>query len=143
MARDLRYVEGGDLERLVDPERNASVLGYLARHQPSCHSDAGEALLDAAAGHVAALAFSPSFGQSRYVAVIAHHTIVALALGMRSVCVRLPDATRATALAAGAALAPELGDAWVRFELFDLHRPSPDLAGFTGAAIDAAAPSRP
>lgn len=143
MARDLRYVEGGEVEPLVDPGRNAVVLGYLARHQPSCHSDTGTALFDAAAGHASAIAFSPSFGQCRYVAVIAHRTIVALGLGMRSACLRLPNGTQAAALAAGAALAPELGEAWVRFELFDPdRRPALDLAGFTSAAIEAATPSR-
>lgn len=138
MARDLRYLEGGELEPLVDSERNASVLAYLAGRRPSCHSDTGEALLDAAAGHAEALAFSPSFLQCLYVAVIAHRTIVALGLGMRSVCVRLPDGPHAAALAAGARPATELGDHWVRFELFDPDRPAPDLVRFTSAAIEAA-----
>jgi mannose-6-phosphate isomerase-like protein (cupin superfamily) len=83
-------------------------------------------------------AFSPSFGQCLYVALITRGRIFALGLGQRSACFRLPGALRETALATGAAPALEIGADWVGFSLFEAGRPAPDLPFWTLRAYAAA-----
>lgn len=138
MTRDPRYIEGGELGDLIDASRNQDVAGYLAHHRPSCHSDTGAALLRSAESCGEWLAFSPSFGQCRYVVLVTNRTIFALGLGQRSVCYRAPGALRATALASGAVDALDIGVDWVRFELFRADWPAPDLPFWTLRAYAAA-----
>jgi hypothetical protein len=134
-----RFVDGGELAALVRAGSNAAVLAYLAAHQPSAHSDLGDAMLRAARAHCGEwLAFSPSFGQCRYVALVTNETVFALARGMRSACYRLPAEPFRVALESGASAAGELGPEWVAFELFRPDRPAPDLAFWTLAAYGAA-----
>ena len=96
-----RTVDGGDLEALLDPSANRDVVAYLSEHRPSCHSDTGSALMEAAEKCGDWIAFSPSFAQCRYVALITRGRLFALGRGQRSVCFRLPGALREAALAAG------------------------------------------
>ena len=138
MVRDDRYVHGGDLVDLVDPASNSGVAAYLAEHRPSCHSDTGEALIHSAEQCGDWVAFSPSFQQCRYVALVTNRTVFALGLGQRSVLYRLPHRLHATALATGAVDASEIGSDWVRFELFRPDWPTPDLAFWTLRAYAAA-----
>jgi quercetin dioxygenase-like cupin family protein len=138
-----RTIDGGDIEALVEARANRQVLAYLAEHRPSCHSDTGSALLEAAANCEDAIAFSPSFAQCRYVALIAGRRVFALGRGQRSACFRVPGALREAALAAGAAPAPEIGTEWVSFSLFDAGRPAPDLAVWARRACTAAGEPEP
>jgi quercetin dioxygenase-like cupin family protein len=139
-----RTVDGGDLEALVEAGANRDVLAYLAKHRPSCHSDTGSALMDAAAEKCGDwIAFSPSFFQCRYVALITRRRIFALGRGQRSACFRLPGALRETALATGATPAPEIGGDWAAFALFEAGRPAPDLPFWTLRAYAAARAADP
>jgi hypothetical protein len=135
---DPRHIDGGDLAELVDASRSRDVAAYLAEHRPSCHSDTGDALLRSAEGCGDWVAFSPSFRQCRYVALVTNRTVFALGLGQRSVCYRIPGRLRATALATGAVGAGEIGPDWVRFELFRADWPTPDLPFWTLRAHAAA-----
>jgi len=133
-----RYVDGGDLSALLDPGPNRDVERYLAEHRPSCHSDTGDALIQAAEKCGEWLAFSPSFRQCRYVALVTNRRVFALGVGQRTVCYRLPARLRSTALATGADSAAEIGAEWVRFELFRADWPAPDLRFWTSRAYAAA-----
>ena len=124
-------VDGGDLESLVDAGTNRDVLAYLAEHRPSCHSDTGSALIEAAEKCGDWIAFSPSFAQCRYVALITSRRIFALGVGQRSACFRLPGALRETARATGASRATEIGAEWVCFTLFRADWPAVDLPFWT------------
>jgi hypothetical protein len=137
-ARRKRLVEGDDLEGLVEAGFNRDVLAYLAQHRPSCHSDTGSALIEAAEKCGDWFAFSPSFFQCRYVALVTGRKVFALGRGQRSACFRLPDALRKTALVTGAVPAPEIGSDWVSFALFEADRPAPDLPFWTLRAYAAA-----
>lgn len=99
MAHEPRYVDGGGLGALIDPARNPGASAYLAQQQPSCHSDTG-ARSGEGCGDV--VAYSPSFAQCRYVALITKGRVFALGLGQRNVGYRLPVTLRVTALATGA-----------------------------------------
>lgn len=133
-----RFVEGRDLEGLVEAGFNRDVLAYLAQHRPSCHSDTGSALIAAAEKCGDWIAFSPSFAQCRYVALVTRRKVFALGRGQRSACFRLPGALRKTALVTGAVPAPEIGSDWVSFALFEADRPTPDLPFWTLRAYAAA-----
>jgi len=133
-----QIVDGGDLEDLLDPGPNRQVLAYLAVFRPSCHSDTGSALVEAAEKCGEWIAFSPSFAQCGYLALITRRRIFALGLGQRSACFRLPRALRKTALASGASRAPELGTEWVSFSLFKADWPAVDLPFWTLRAYAAA-----
>jgi len=133
-----RIIDGGDLGALVDADRNRDCVHYLARHQPSCHSDPGEALIRSAEKCGDWIAYSPSFGQLRYVALVTDRRIFALGLGQRSVCYRLPPTLSAIAFRTGATEAGEIGSDWVRFELFRPDWPTPDLPFWTLKAYAAA-----
>ncbi len=131
MTAKTRLVSGGDLSALVDTDSNSDVIEYLREHQPSCHDDTAEALLRAAEGCGEWVAYSPSFAQYRYVALVTNRRIFALGIGQRSVCYRLPQAFRTTAVQTGAAIAGEIGPDWIRFDLFRSEWPRPDLAFWT------------
>lgn len=73
------------------------------------------------------VAYSPSFFQCRYVALIANRRIFALGVGQRSVCYRLSPPLFAIALQTGAVAAGDIGPDWVRFDLFRPDWPAPDL----------------
>ena len=133
-----QYIEGVDLNELVDPDRSAAVMEYLARSEPSCHSDPAEVLIKSATPCGDWIVFSPSFAAHRYLALITNRTVFALGIGLSSVCYRLPDDLRATALTTGAVEANDIGSLWVRFELFRADRPAPDLAFWTLRAYAAA-----
>ena len=91
MGPESRYVEGVELADVVDVARNADVAAYLAEHRPSCHSDTGDALIRSAHGCGDWVAFSPSFGQCRYVALVTNRRVFGLGLGQNSVLYRLPE----------------------------------------------------
>jgi hypothetical protein len=131
-------VDGGDVSDLVDADHNRDVVRYLSARQPSCHSDTGDALIRAAAKCGEWVAYSPSFGQFRYVALVTNRRIFALGIGQRSVCYRLPPEPHAIALQTGAIPAEEIGADWVRFDLFRVHWPTPDLPFWTLRAYAAA-----
>jgi len=135
---DARFVEEVDIASLVDAKPNRDVLAYLKKHEPSCHSDTGEQIFRAANKCGDCTIFSPSFASFRYVALITNHRVFALGVGQFSACYRLPTDLRATALETGAVAAPEIGADWVRFELFQPNRPSPDLPFWTLRAYTAA-----
>lgn len=135
---DPRYIDGGDLNALIDGPRNQDVSAYLTQHRPSCHSDTGEALIRSAEQCGEWVAFSPSFQQCGFVVLVTNRTVFALGMGQRSACYRLPGGLRTTALATGAVEAGEIGGNWVRFELFRADWPNPDLAFWTLKAYAAA-----
>ena len=120
-------VEGPDLQDLLDPGPNRDVLEYLATSSSSCHSDTGDALLQAAQSCGEFVAYSPSFTECRYVALIANRRIFAVGAGMDSVYFRLPPDMCAIALQTGARKATKLGPEWVEFRLFQPDWPKPDL----------------
>jgi hypothetical protein len=133
-----RWIDGGDLGALVDSEPNLDALRYLAEHQPSCHSDTGEALMRAAGRCGECVAYSPSFRQCRYVALVTNRRIFALGLGQCSVCYRLPEKLYTVALQTGAISAEHIGAGWVQFDLFRPGWPAPDLPFWTLEAYAAA-----
>ena len=138
MTLGMRHVDGGELSDLVDSEHNRDVLRYLSEHRPSCHSDTGDALIRAAESCGEWIAYSPSFQQCRYVALVTNRRVFALGIGQRSVCYRLPQELRTVALQTGATEAAEIGTDWVRFDLFRADRPTPDLPFWTLRAYRAA-----
>lgn len=127
MSKTVPYQEGGDLRDFVDAAANAGIIDYLEKMRPSCHSDVGDALFRAAGKCDEWLAYSPSFRQCRYVALITARRVFALGIGQRSACFRLPPESHALALQTGARDAGEIGAGWVCFELFAPDRPAPDL----------------
>ena len=131
MRAGTRIVNGGELSALVDADSNSDVIKYLGEYQPSCHDDTADALLRSAEGCGEWVAYSPSFEQYRYVALVTNRRVFALGIGQRSVCYRLPHALRATAVQTGAVVAGEIGPDWVRFDLFRADWPEPDLAFWT------------
>jgi hypothetical protein len=138
VSRNPKCIDGGDLAELIDACRNRDVAMYLAQQRPSCHSDTGDALIRSAEPCGDWIAFSPSFRQCGYVALVTNRTVFALGIGQRSVCYRVPQILRATALATGATEADEIGRSWVRFELFRADWPTPDLPFWTRRAYAAA-----
>jgi hypothetical protein len=134
-----RCVDGGNLSELVDADHNHDVVRYLAEHRPSCHSDTGQALLRAATEKCGEwVAYSPSFLQLRYVALVTNRRIFALGIGQSSICYRLSQEAYPIALQAGATEAGEIGTDWVRFALFRADWPTPDLPFWTLRAYAAA-----
>lgn len=131
MTAKARVVNGGELGGLVDADSNSQVMKYLNERQPSCHDDTADALLRAGEGCGDWVAYSPSFEQYRYVALVTNRLIFALGIGQRSVCYRLSLALRTTALQTGAVVESEIGPDWVRFDLFRADWPRPDLAFWT------------
>ncbi len=134
-----RCVDGGDLGELVDADDNRDVVRYLSEHRPSCHSDTGEALLRAAAERCGEwVAYSPSFAQLQYVALVTNRKVFALCIGQGWVCYRLSRESYPIALQTGASEAGEIGTDWVRFALFRADWPRPDLPFWTLRAYAAA-----
>lgn len=129
--QSVRFVDGGDIATLLDASINADVVRYLESQNPSCHSDVGEALIGSAEKCGDWFAFSPSFQNYKYVALITRRKIFALGVGQRTICYRMPQSLRATAISTGAAEANEIGASWVKFELFRNDWPSPDLPFWT------------
>ena len=109
MMRDERLIDGGELADLIDASRNTDVVAYLDRLRPSCHSDTGDALIRSAERCGAWVAFSPSFQQYRYVALVTDRLVFALGLGSSSIVYRLPPPMHAIALATGGVEASEIG----------------------------------
>jgi hypothetical protein len=139
MSEANKFIDGGNLDDLVDAERNREVLEYLRTQRPSCHSDTGDALLRATSEKCGEWqAFSPSFQQCLYVALVTNRRIFALGTGQRSVCFRLPPELYAIALQTGASSADEIAPEWVRFELFRADWPTPDLPFWSLQAYAAA-----
>jgi len=134
---ETRYVDGGDVAHLVEADQNREIIKYLSEHRPSCHSDVGDALIRSAVKCGEWVAYSPSFRNCLYVALLTSRRIFALGLGQRLVCYRLPQKLYTIALQTGATEAPELGPDWVRFELFRADWPTPDLPFWTLGAYAA------
>lgn len=132
------FVEGGELARVVDEATSPDAVAYLQLHRPSCHSDPGADLIRSAESCGDWIAFSPSFKQCLYVALVTKRTIFAVGLGQRSVAYRLPAAERSAALSTGAVEAKDIGPDWVRFELYAVDHPAPDLRFWTLQAYAAA-----
>ena len=122
-----RYINGGELLDLVDADANREVLRYLAEHRPSCHSDPGGALIKSAEKCGEWIAYSPSFANCAYVALITRRRIFALGIGQRTVCYRLSASSHAIALQTGATELAELGTEWACFELYRPDWPQADL----------------
>lgn len=136
---ELRYVDGGELRPLLDPARNTDVLAFLEAHSPSAHSDLSGEMMDVARATCGDfVAYSPSFGQCKYVVLITARTVFALAESMREVYYRLAPEARALALRSGGTPVDRVGPEWVAFEVFSASRPKPDLAYWTLAAYTAA-----
>jgi hypothetical protein len=131
MTRDPKYIDEGDLGELIDASRNRAVLSYLSQNQLSCHSDVADMLFRSTEKCGEWLAFSPSFRQLKYVALVTNRTAFALGIGQRSICYRLPEILRTIAFSTGATEAREIGTNWVRFELFRVDWPTPDLPFWT------------
>ena len=131
------YRSDGAIIDHVDAAASSAALAWLAEHNPSCHSDPGEAIMSAAAGCGDCFAYSPSFAQCRYIALIARRRIFAIGAGQHSAYYRVPHELYAVALASGAVAASGIGSDWVRFDLFQVDRPAPDLRFWTARAYRA------
>lgn len=139
MTRLSNLIDEGALADHVDVAVNQDVVEYLNRAQPSCHSDNGSALIDAATKDCGEwIGYSPSFENYKYVALITNKTIFALGMGQDSVYFKLPDRLHATALATGALRAEQLGHDWVEIKLFRSDWPAPDVPFWTRKAYAAA-----
>ena len=136
---DPRIVEGGELRPLLTGTANDSVVAWLEAHRLSAHSDPAGDLLDAGRATCGDwIAFSPSFGSCRYVALITNGRIFSLAHGQQYVCFRLRGAEQAVALQSGGAAQPALGAGWVEFQLYRPTHPKVDLRFWTLRAYEAA-----
>jgi hypothetical protein len=133
MPKPIPHVEGGPLNAVATNE-SGGAIEYLREHRPACHSDTGEALMKSADSLEGWLAFSPSFRQCLYVALITAGRIFAIGFGMRGVAYRLSPDQRQAALAAGASPADAIGPEWVAFLLFEPGRADPDLRAWTERA---------
>ena len=146
MTAAARMVNGGELSALVDADANSHALRYLRQHQPSCHDDTATALLRAGEACGEWVAYSPSFEEYRYVALVTNRRIFALGIGQRSACYRLSEPLRRTALRTGAVAEEAIGPDWVRFDLFRADWPKPDLEFWTlrayASAREAPTPGR-
>lgn len=139
MARLANLVEGGSLAEHVDIARNADVLAFLAKSNPSCHSDNCAVLLKAAIEKCGEwMAFSPSLQNYGYVALVTDRTVFALGFGQSIVSFRLPARLYPTAITTGATAAGEIGSKWVNIELFRPDWPDPDVPFWTLRAYAAA-----
>lgn len=126
--------DGGEIMTLLDTSAQPRLAAWRAEHRPSAHSDVGDALLRAAKETFDEwIAFSPSFAQCRYVALITARRAFALATGMHAVSVCVAKEDVPVALAQGCTMHTELGDGWLSFELWSSPAP-PDLRVWLGAA---------
>jgi hypothetical protein len=97
-------------------------MAFVRQANPFAHSDVGSVLLVLGKTIPGAYAYSPSYASHAYVVL---HTdqnqIFAIAFGQRGLAFRLAEAAHAAALADGGTRAPEVGQAWIRFDLWELN----------------------
>jgi len=104
--------------RFNRPENDA-VIRYLETHHPSAHSDIASELLDAAQGLPHRHWYCPDKWSYAYVFLhTPSGTVYGLAVGMRTLLFRLPQAEMLAALAEGGEAYKELGPEWVSFYPF-------------------------
>ena len=107
--------------RFFTPE-NADVLAFIRRVNPFAHSDVGTIVFECARTIGGADAYCPSPASCAY--VVLHTTsnrIVAIAHGQRGLAVRLGEAARAEAIAAGRP-ASAVGADWVEIDPWPTSR---------------------
>lgn len=102
-------------------------MAFVRQANPFAHSDVGSVLLALGKTIPGAHAYSPSYASHAYVVL---HTdqnqIFAIAFGQRGLAFRLAEAEHAAALADGGKRAPEIGQAWIRFDLWELNASAPE-----------------
>ena len=141
---DPRLIDGGDLRALLTGTAQEPLLEWLEEHRPSAHSDPAADLLDAGRATCGDwVAFSPSFGSCRYVALITDGRVFSLAHGQRFVCFRVRGAQQVIALESGGMAKPELGAGWMEFQLYRPSHPKVDLRFWTLRAYEAAREAPP
>ena len=133
----MHHSTDGSLADHLDPEANADAIAWLTAQSPSCHSDLGASMILAAADCGDCTAWSPSFVQCRYVAFITNRRVFAIGAGQRTAYYRVPRDMVAVASESGGTAAV-IGSDWVRFELWRVDRPAPDLRFWTLFAYVAA-----
>jgi hypothetical protein len=132
MPRLQYLVDGGVLDDHIDLASNQDVVEFLERTQPSCHSDNAAILVEVAAEKCGEwIGFSPSFENYRYIALITNRNVFALGMGMDSLYFKVPDSLHATAMAAGALPAEQIGRNWIEIKLFRTDWPAPDVPFWT------------
>ena len=135
---DTHIAEGGDIRPHLTGDAQESLLRWLEEHQPSAHSDVGNDLLSAVRAEGGEwLAFSPSWGSCRYVAIVRSGQVCALAHGQQTACFRVRAEAQADAIALGGRIRPELGEGWLSFEMYFRTKPAPDLRAWMRAAYGA------
>ncbi len=107
------------LKTRFNRSENDAVIRYLETHHPSAHSDIASELLDAAQGLPHRHWYCPDKWSYAYVFLhTPSGTIYGLAVGMRTLLFRLPQAEMPAALAEGGEAYKELGPEWVSFYPF-------------------------
>ena len=104
---------------------NKPVLDYL--QDSSAHSDASEALLQAVRPLGDVQNYCPDPSRYRYLVVLTKCIIFGFAIGMNSVAFRLNAPFNQRAVATGGNPLLELGEEWIRFNLFRHDWPETDL----------------
>ena len=124
--------------RFARPE-NKDLLTYLQHRGPSAHSNLGMLLYAAAPTLPGTAVFGPNPTACSYVFLHTHEGVAfAVALGMRSLVLRLPDAARAPAHAAGARAFPELSADWLVLDPFAAGRTKAQAAALVRRLLKAA-----
>ena len=132
---DPHIAEGGDVRLHISGNAQATLLRWLEEQRPSAHSDVGSDLLSAVRAEGGDfLAYSPSFGDCRYIAIIRARRVCALAHGQKTACFCVRPTDQAAAIALGGRARPDLGEGWISFELYFRTQPTPDLRAWLRAS---------
>lgn len=113
-----------DLEMRFGRPENAKVVRYLKKKGPSAHGDLVDELLLASNEIEDRQVYCPDVQKFAYSLLYTTSGIIyAVAVGMRVLAFRLPEAEISNALSSGAASYPELGEGWMAFEPFQPEIP--------------------
>jgi hypothetical protein len=108
--------------------RNAAILAFIRRQQPSAHSDVASVLTASAGGLAGVQWYCPDV--HRYAYMVLHsrdNTIFGIAYGMQSLAFRLPPGMIPEAVTSGGSVDAAIGDEWVLFPPWGQARPEGDL----------------
>jgi hypothetical protein len=119
---------------------NADVLAFIARANPSAHSDVASVLCASANGLSGVAWYCPDKHAYAYVALHTRDSrIFAIACGMDGLAYRLPSGMIPVALEQGACRCPEIGADWVWLPPWQAGTPGasgPDLRYWCKTAHD-------
>ena len=103
-----------EIPEYLNGSMNQKVLAHI--NGTSAHSDISEALLDAIKPLGDVQVFCPDFDSFKYVCVSTKEIIFGIAIGMRTIVLKLDARMKSRALTMGQRLYPDCGDDWVAFD---------------------------